>query len=73
MPLFQRQDPRDIARMIKEVGTAHCTLSTDLGQIGHPPPVLGYKLFIANLLIAGINEEEIRLMAHKNQAELLSL
>lgn len=73
MPMFDRQDPREIVQMIEAVGTNHCLLFSDFGQILNPPVVEGLKLFIGNLLALGIPEDGIRTMVKHNPEKLLNL
>jgi hypothetical protein len=73
MPMYDRQDLREVVEMIKTVGAEHCLLFTDFGQILNPPEVEGLKLFIVNLLASGISEDEIKIMVKHNPETLLNL
>jgi len=73
MPMFDRQDPREIVPMIEAVGTNHCLLFSDFGQILNPPVVEGLKLFIGTLLALGIPEDGIRTMVKHNPEKLLNI
>ncbi len=73
MPLFDRQHPQVIAEMMNAVGFDRCMLFSDFGQMVNPPPVEGYKMFIASLLAVDVNEKDIQKMASKNPAHLLGL
>ena len=53
MPLFDRQHPADIAKMMSAVGFDRCLLFSDFGQMVNPPPVEGYQMFLASLLAVG--------------------
>jgi hypothetical protein len=58
---------------IRQVGAQNFVLSTDLGQAENPIHPMGYKVFIMELMDAGITADEIDLMARKNPARLLGL
>ena len=73
MPLFERLDPKIIAEAIKTVGSEHCILSTDLGQVGNPSPVEGVRMMIAAMLKCGLNRQEVELLVSTNPSHLLSL
>jgi hypothetical protein len=73
MPLFDRQHPAEIAKMMNSVGFEHCLLFSDFGQIVNPPSVEGYQMFLANLLAVGVPAQEIKKMASENPARLLGL
>jgi len=73
MPLFDRQHPKVIAEMMHAVGFDHCLIFSDFGQMVNPPPVEGYKMFIANLLAVGVSEEDIKKIASNNPSLLLEL
>jgi len=68
------RSPVHTVEAIREIGAEHCIISTDLGLFTYnPPPVEGYRMFIAALLRNGITPEEIELMAKINPAKLLDL
>nr|WP_299979896.1 DUF6282 family protein [Desulfobacula sp.] len=73
MPLFDRQHPKEIAKMMGAVGFDRCLIFSDFGQIVNPSPVEGYAMFIANLLAVGVSEKDLRKVASKNPARLLGL
>lgn len=73
MPMGSREDPAEIAEMIKSVGAEHCLMSTDFGNVASPPPIVGMQMFILSMLAKGISEEEVEIMIKKNPAELLDL
>ncbi|MDQ7781361.1 MAG: DUF6282 family protein [Desulfomonilaceae bacterium] len=73
MPLFDRQHPAEIAEMMTAVGEERCLLFSDFGQVVNPPPVEGYKMFLASLLAVGLKPEAIRKAASENPARLLGL
>lgn len=58
---------------IREVGAEHFVLSSDLGQAENPIHPMDYKVFVMELMQAGVTADEIDLMARKNPARLLGL
>jgi hypothetical protein len=73
MPTVSQADPRQIVESIKATGPDRCILSSDFGQIYHPPAPEGFRLFIATLLRNGVEEKDIELMVKVNPAKLLGL
>jgi len=73
MPLFDRQHPKDILKMMAAVGFDHCMMFSDFGQVVNPSPVEGYKMFVASLLALGMDPADIRKVAAENPARLLEL
>lgn len=61
------------AALIEEVGASAFALSSDLGQVGNPPPAEGLGMFIEGLLGEGIQEDDIALMTRVNAARALGL
>ncbi|MCR4442758.1 MAG: DUF6282 family protein [Peptococcaceae bacterium] len=68
-----RQDPQEIASVIREVGAEHCCLITDYGQTVHPSPTEGLRVYCQLLANLGIKRQEIELMTRENPARLLSI
>jgi hypothetical protein len=66
-------DPAVLAASIKQVGAAHCILTTDFGQIDNPPAPEGLRDFIGDLLEKGIPAADIETMVKTNPAKLLGL
>jgi hypothetical protein len=62
-----------LASIIRQVGHESTVISTDLGQIGNPAPVVGFASFVQQLSEAGYTDEEIWRMAASNPATLLGL
>jgi hypothetical protein len=62
-----------LVEMIKAVGAERTIIGSDLGQVGNPFPVDGFKSCIQDLLKMGVGEEEIVHMIRKNPAGLLDL
>lgn len=73
MPMFDGQKPTDIAKMIKEVGPERCILISDLGQIQNPTVVEGMRMYITHMLMAGLTEDEVRVMVKDNPQKLLNI
>ncbi len=73
MPLFDRQHPAEIAKMMSAVGFDRCLLFSDFGQPVNPPSVEGYQMFLASLLAVGLKPEDIKKAASENPARLLGL
>jgi len=71
MPLFDRQDFRDIAKMIREVGPENAIFFTDFGQLPNPTVVEGVRMFIASLLAVGFKYDEVRAIASENYKRIL--
>jgi hypothetical protein len=66
-------DPATFARAMAAVDPARAIMSTDFGQDRSPHPALGMRLFIDEMLRAGITAQQIDLMARRNPARLLGL
>ena len=76
LPLFGHpgKSPKEMAQMIRTIGCAHCTLSTDVGwsrEMGSPPRALAD--FMEQLWKEGLSEAELTQMAAAKPAELLGL
>ena len=56
---------------IKSIGIKHCSLSSDLGQVGNPLPVEGLKLLITRLWAQGMKPQEIRTMLIENPQRVI--
>ncbi len=65
--------PADYAKMIREVGPAHCVLSSDLGQAVNPVHTVGLVAYFAAMEKAGITRADIELMSRTNPAKALGL
>ncbi len=73
MPTVSQSDPKKIVESVKAVGAEHCILSSDFGQIYHPPAPEGLRLFIATMQRNGLEDKEIESMVKTNPAKLLGL
>ena len=58
---------------IKAIGPEHCVLGTDFGQVFNPPPTEGFHMMLAQLLMFGLSEDELRIMVKVNASKLLGL
>lgn len=63
----------DVADTIRKVGPDSVILSTDLGQVGFPPPPDGLATYIAALQAQGITQRDLDRMTKVNPARLLGL
>lgn len=73
MPAWQSASLEQMTKSIRELGPAHCVLATDFGQLHHPIPPEGLRMFVQMLLEQGIASEDIRTMIVENPARLLNL
>lgn len=71
MPLYDRQDFRDVARMIRAVGSYNAIFFNDFGHFTNPSVVEGMRMFIASLLAMGFEGEEVRAIVSGNYDRLL--
>ena len=63
----------DVANTIRKVGPEFVILSTDMGQVGFPPPPEGLASYIAELRAQGFTQRELDRMTKENPARLLGL
>jgi microsomal dipeptidase-like Zn-dependent dipeptidase len=63
----------DVANTIRKVGTESVILSTDMGQVGFPPPPNGMAAYIAELRAQGFTQRELDRMTKENPARLPGL
>ena len=73
MPTGGKLDPGQMVAAIRAVGAEHCIMSTDFGQIYHPPTPEGMRMFIGTMLRYGLTQAEVELMVKVNPARLLGL
>lgn len=73
MPAWQSLNLEGMAKSIREIGVEHCVLGTDFGQLHHPTPAEGLRMFVQMLLERGFSPEELRSMVVGNPARLLGL
>ena len=67
------EEPATFARAMMAVGPERAIMSTDFGQDRSPHPADGMRLFIDEMLRAGVPAPAIDRMARKNPARLLGL
>lgn len=72
-PAWKSTTIEDVASTIREVGSEHYILASDLGQVHNPPPPEGLRRYITLLLERGFEPDEIRLMVKDNPERLLGL
>lgn len=70
---FQRVDPQQIVREIREIGPERCVVTTDYFREWCPSPPEMLRMFVGVLLELGIGAEEIRTMVQVNPGRLLGL
>ncbi|GAA2176033.1 hypothetical protein GCM10009846_28250 [Agrococcus versicolor] len=58
---------------IRTVGPERTVLGSDLGQVGNPLPVEGYRRLLARLLELGVAEDDLATMIQRNPAHLIGL
>lgn len=58
---------------IRKVGPERCILSSDLGQMHNPTPVVGLRVLYTLFLERGFSEAEIATMCRKNPSKLVGL
>ena len=58
-------------REIKEVGFESTVLASDMGQVGNPSPVEGFRAFVEACLSAGFDQLQVERMAARNIAQWL--
>jgi hypothetical protein len=58
---------------IQAIGPEHTVLGSDLGQVGNPLPVEGYRGVVERLLDAGLSVHDVQLMIRDNPARLIGL
>lgn len=63
--------PDDVIAGIRAVGHESTVLASDLGQVGNPSPVEGFRAFVDACLLAGFDERQVRRMGSENIAEWL--
>ncbi len=66
-------DPATFARAMAAVGAERAIMSTDFGQDRSPHPAVGMRLFMDDMLRAGLTAAQVDLMARRNPARLLGL
>lgn len=72
-PDFQDISIQQMAESIRELGANSCVLVTDYGQKHNIPPIKALSNFIDELVVHGINENEIFTMVNQNPKQLLGI
>lgn len=70
---FHFYDPPQLDAMIRAAGVPRTILGSDLGQVGNPTPVEGFRHVIATCLELGYRPEEIRQMVATNACALMGI
>ena len=73
MPAWQSVNLEQMTKSIREIGPPHCVHATDFGQLHHPIPPEGLRMFVQMLLEQGVSADDIRTMIVDNPARLLNL
>jgi len=73
MPIWRVTSPAEVYKVIKTTGAEHNILTTDFGQIHHPSPVEGLRIFARSMVELGTSEEDVRKMMCDNPRKLLKL
>ena len=73
LPTMNAYDPVRIVELVKAIGAEHSIMSTDLGQSYNPPAPEGMRMFIATMLMKGLNADQVEIMVKKNPVKLLGL
>ena len=70
---FHFYQPEKLDQMIRAAGVGRTILGSDLGQVGNPTPVEGFRDVIATCIDLGYGEGDIRQMISGNACALLGL
>ena len=70
---FHFYTPENLDKLIKAGTVDRTILGSDLGQVGNPTPVEGFKNVIATCLDIGYSNEDIKKMVGGNAAQLMGL
>lgn len=70
---FPKTSIKTVAEQIQELDADHCILATDYGVYTLPPPLEGFREFIALMLDLGISETDIVKMIKTNPEKVLGL
>ena len=71
--IFTMFDREHLKQVIDAAGIENTFFGSDLGQVGNPTPVEGYRQMIAILLDLGYAQDQIRTMIATNAAQLIGL
>jgi hypothetical protein len=70
---YPKTSIKTVAEQTEELGDDNCIMATDFGVYTLPPPVEGFREFIALMLDLGVSDESILNMINKNPRKLLGL
>jgi predicted metal-dependent TIM-barrel fold hydrolase len=73
VPLHGRQDPKEVVKIIRQVGADKVVLVSDVGQLENPSSPEALRSFSHILIKEGVAPEEIRTMIVDNPTRLLNL
>lgn len=71
LPRWWRVSITDFADAIRQIGPRRMILSSDCGQLHNPPEAEGMRMMTQLLIEEGFDDEDIRLMMHKNPADMI--
>lgn len=70
---YPKTSIKTVAEQTEELGADNCIMATDFGVYTLPPPVEGFREFIALMLDLGVSDESILKMINENPRKLLGL
>jgi hypothetical protein len=70
---YKFYEPKELDDMIKAAGIDKTILGSDLGQVGNPSPVNGFRAVINMCLDLGYDEQEIHKLVSKNASDLMGI
>lgn len=70
---YKFYEPKELDAMIKAAGIDNTILGSDLGQVGNPSPVDGFRAVINMCLDMNYSEENIHKLVSKNASNLMSI
>ena len=70
---YKFYEPDELDKMIKAAGVDKTILGSDLGQVGNPSPVDGFRGVINICLELGYEENEIRKLISENASRLIGI
>jgi hypothetical protein len=70
---FYQRELSELVTWLHEIGPAHTSLGSDLGQVNNPLPIEAYTRILRELLQAGLTEADLKLVVCDNPARLLDV
>jgi len=70
---YKFYEPEELDNMIKAAGIDKTILGSDLGQVGNPSPVDGFRGVINMCLDLGYDEISIHKLVSKNASKLIGI